>query len=316
MMSKPVFVTGADGFVGRAVCRALVQAGIPVRPGVRVSTGDGACRAYGDLRAQQDFLPYVAGCDAVIHLAGKVHARGGAAADEAGFHSVNVDATGRLAHAAATAGVRRFVFASTLGVHATMSAARLRAQDAISPETPYAQSKWRAEQLLQALHGTRGMETVVIRPPLVYGPQCPGNMARLARLVAKDLPLPFGSVHNLRSFIDVENLAQAFVAAIRAPEAGGRAFLVSDGEDVSLVQTLRFLAEGMGKMARLFPVPPALLQGVAFLAGKGGEMSKLIDSLIIDNEAANIILGFVPSVGVADGLRRTGRSFQTTQPGM
>lgn len=311
----PVFVTGSDGFVGRAVCRALREAGIAVRRGVRVPTGAADEFAYGDLRQTPDFLPLVRGCSAVIHLAAKVHDIGSDADDETIFQSVNVDATVRLAQAAARASVPRFIFASTLGVHAAKTGIGLRPDAEIGPQTPYARSKWLAEEALRVLEKAGQVEAVMIRPPLVYGPHCPGNMARLARLVGKGLPLPFGSVRNARSFIDIENLAQVFLKAARAPGAGGRAFLVSDGEDVSLVETLHFLAEGMGRKAKLFSVSGGILRGAAHLAGKGGEMSKLIDSLTIDNEMAAAALEYVPGVRVAEGLRRTGASFHPAETG-
>lgn len=277
-MSEPVLVTGADGFVGRATCEALERAGFGVRRGVRGPREDAGWVSYGDLESNRAFDPVVSGCRAIIHVAGGVHVTGARAHDEAFFRRTNVDATIALARAARAAGVTRFVFVSTLGVHAPAEAGVVSEASAIGPGTPYAHSKREAEIALRGIEAP-GFEVVSVRPPLVYGPSCPGNMARLARLLDKRVPLPLAAVENRRSLIGVENLAQALLLTVSRPGAAGQDFLVRDGQDVSTPQILRLLAEGLGTTPRLFALPVPFLKAIARIGGRADEIGKLTENL-------------------------------------
>lgn len=308
-----VFVTGADGFIGRRVCERLERKGFAVTRAVRKSAGgsSGLRRvATGDLADCDRLDSLVAGHEAVVHLAGRAHVLHETAADpHAAFQRANVDATARLAQAASAAGVRRFVFISSIGVLGHRSDRPLTEDDPPAPAEPYAASKLRAEQALAEVARATTMEIVVLRPTLVYGPHCPGNMARLARLVARGFPLPLGGVTGKRSLMGVDNLAALIESALTHPAAAGQVFLAADGEDVSLPELIRHLAAGLGVRARLFPFPAGALALAARLLGQGAAFDKLTATLRVDVSKARRLLGWVPEVAVADGLQATGRSF-------
>ncbi len=308
-----VFVTGADGFIGRRVCERLERQGFSVTRAVRRTAGAAAQGGYvatGDLAECRCLEGMLVGHDAVVHLAGRAHVLRETAVDPgAAFQRANVDATARLAQAAVAAGVRRFVFISSIGVLGNRSDRPFTEDDEPAPAEPYAESKLRAEQVLAAIAHNTAMQTVVLRPTLVYGPHCPGNMARLARLVGRGWPLPFASFTHKRSLIGVDNLASLIECAVAHPAAAGQTFLAADGEDISLPEIIRHLAAGLGVAARLFPVPAAALSLAARALGAGGVYAKLTASLRVDASKARLRLGWSPEVAVADGLRATGRSF-------
>lgn len=306
-------MTGADGFIGRHVCERLDRSGFFVTRAVRMLRGDasaGRTLLTGELESCARLEDLVAEHDAVVHLAGRAHVMRETAADpRAAFQRANVEATARLAEAAAAAGVRRFVFISSIGVLGNRSDRPLTERDAPAPAEPYAESKLRAEQALAEIARHASMQTVVLRPTLVYGPHCPGNMARLARLVARGLPLPLANFTSERSLMGVGNLASLIESALTHPAAAGETFLAADGEDVSLPEVIGHLAAGLGVKARLFPFPAHALRLAARLAGLGAAFDKLTASLRVDASKAGRLLGWRPEVPVAEGLRATGRSF-------
>ncbi|MCX7901182.1 MAG: NAD-dependent epimerase/dehydratase family protein [Burkholderiaceae bacterium] len=316
-MPSRVFVTGADGFIGRHLCQRLERRGFAVTRAVRgpvVSAASGRCVATGDLAACEHLVELLARHDAVVHLAGRAHVLKETAPDpRAAFQHANVDATARLARAAVGAGVRRFVFVSTIGVFGNCAEQPLTETHAAAPVDPYAESKLLAERALAKIARPSPMETVVLRPVLVYGPHCPGNLARLARLVARGIPLPVAGFTAKRSLMGVENLCALIEKVVLHPAAAGEMFVAADGEDVSLPELMRYLADGLGVPVRLFPAPARLLALAASLTGQRAAFDKLTKPLRADVTKARALLGWSPEVSVADGLRATGRSFADTE---
>lgn len=291
-----VLVTGATGFVGRAVCAYLLEEGWRVRAAVRNSAAELPAgieaQLAGDI-TQASWEQALQGASAVVHLAAAVH-RGGRH-DEAFYDAVNCRATERLAEAAARAGVRRFVFMSSIKVNgeSTPPERPFRAADEPRPQDAYGRSKWCAERALRRVAQTSRLETAVIRPPLVYGAGVGANFWRLVRLVDARLPLPFGSIRNRRSFIYVGNLAALVGRCLEHPHAAGRTFLASDEEDLSTPELVRRIGAALGFSPRLFPFPLFLLPG------------KLTDSLVVDSEETQAVLGWQPPYTVDEGLART-----------
>ncbi|GAB4468434.1 MAG: NAD-dependent epimerase/dehydratase family protein [Burkholderiaceae bacterium] len=314
MAARPlkVLVTGADGFIGRHLCGRLERRGFAVTRAVRTLSGvsvEGTV-ATGNLEECTRLRDIVAGHDAIVHLAGRAHVLRETAADpRAAFRRANVEPTARLAQAAADAGVRRFVFVSSIGVLGNRADRPLTERDAPMPAEPYAESKLRAEQMLAEIAQRTSMQSVILRPTLVYGPHCPGNMARLARLVARGFPLPLANFTGKRSLMGVDNLAALIETTLTHPAAAGETFLAADGEDISLPELVRHLAAGLGVTARLFPFPAGALSVAAQLVGLGTAFEKLTASLRVDVSKARRVLGWTPEIPIAEGLRATGRSF-------
>ncbi|BBK33341.1 nucleoside-diphosphate-sugar epimerase [Stella humosa] len=297
-----VLVTGAAGFVGRAVVARLMGAGHSVMAAVRnaddAPAGTIAC-PIGDLAGPVDWRPALAGVDAVAHLAARVHVmREGAADPDAAFAAVNVAATRGLAEAAVAAGVRRFVFLSSVKVmgERTTVGRPFRDDDRPAPEDAYGRSKLAAEDLLLAMPG---LEPLILRPPLVYGPGVRANLRALARLARSGLPLPFGRLANRRSLVGVSNLAQAIELGLTHPGAVGRRLLVADWHPTT-AELAAALARAAHRPMRLLPVPVSLLRGAGLLLGRGA-VARLTQPLEVapDGLAG---LGWRPAVPPADEL--------------
>lgn len=292
-----VLVTGASGFVGTAVCAEAVRRGWEVRGAVRSASSplaQGVERwPIGDLR-DAAWQPALQGVDAVIHLAGVAHELHGQNA-EAFYHAVNCAATERLARAAARAGVRRFVFASSIKVNgeSTPPDRPFRATDAPRPAERYARSKWQAEQALAKVAADAGLKVVAVRPPLVYGPGVGANFLRLVRLVDSGMPLPLGSIRNRRSFIFIGNLVDLIVLCATSPAAAGKTLLCSDGEDLGTPELVARIAKSLGRRVRLWPFPSSLLP------------SKLVQSLAIDAGETCRGLQWRHKFSVDEGLAQT-----------
>lgn len=306
--TERVLVTGADGFVGRALCRELGRRGIPFRAAVRRSgyevPAGGEVVRIADLSADTNREEAFRDVSAVIHLAARVHVMREEAADPLGeFRKVNVLGTERLARAAAACGVRRFVFVSSIKVNGetTRGDERFSASDAPAPQDAYGVSKREAEETLWRVAAETGLEIVVVRPPLVYGPGVKGNFASLIVALRRGIPLPLASVRNRRSLIYVRNLADALILCATHPAAAMRTFLVSDGEDLSTADLLRRLGAAMGRPARLLPCPLWLLRRL----GKGARIERLTGSLRVADEPIRRELGWSPPCTVEQGLKAT-----------
>ena len=374
-----ILITGANGFIGRALCNKLIADGYHVRGSVRgaaqmtalPSGVEGAM--VGDIGPETDWSEVLNGIEGIVHLAARVHVMRESSADPlAAFREVNVEGTKCLAIAAANAGVKRFVYISSVKVNgegtgkredggrrretgrkrdqrptsnierptsnekeelatdprrltqtfvrATCSGknshrfAKEKAEgrsdpytemDKPEPQDPYAVSKWEAEQILAEISSATGIEIVIIRPPLVYGPNVRANFLRLLRWVNKGIPLPLGMVDNRRSLVSLDNLVDFLITCIEHPAAAGETFLVSDGEDLSTPALIRRIALSMNIPARLIPVPVCLLRLGGSLLGKKSEVDRLCGSLQVDISKAKSVLGWKPPLSVDEGLAKT-----------
>lgn len=303
-----ILVTGATGFIGQALCSYLVASGCSVRPAVRSSTVPGAAAAVGDIGAAPDWTEAVAGIECVVHLAGWAHvAREGRDA-LAAARRVNVDGTRRLAEAAAAGGVRRLVFLSSVKVNGEATAALPFVEsDPPRPQDAYGITKWEAEQALWRVAAGSPLEIVVVRAPLVYGPGVKGNFLRLADLITRGAPLPLASVRNRRSLLYVGNLLDAIAACLTSPQAAGKTYLVSDGEDVSTPALVQALGGVLGVSACLVPCPVTLLELAAAVFGRRADIGKLTGSLQVDISRIQNDLGWRAPWPFLDGLQETAR---------
>lgn len=312
-MSKTrLLITGAAGFVGSALCDEAVARGCPVRAVVRTGA-QGKCPGceiaeVPDVASDVDWAPLLREVDVVIHLAARVHVMHEKAANPLEeFRRTNLHGTVSLARQAAHAGVRRLVFVSSIKVNGeqTPEGRTFSSSDNAEPQDAYAVSKWEAEQALRQISRETGLEVVIVRPPLIYGPMVRGNFFRLMQLVDMGAPLPFASIRNLRSMLYLGNFVDALLLVAAHPAAAGRTWLLRDGEDISTPDLMRLLAEGMEKKARLFPLPPGLLRGVARLVGQHAVIDRLTGSLRIDDMPIRSELRWVPRFSLRAGIMTT-----------
>ncbi|MBV5338531.1 MAG: SDR family oxidoreductase [Deltaproteobacteria bacterium] len=313
-----MLVTGGTGFVGSAFIKRLLQDNAFVRAAVRreiyeLQKGLDLVQV-GDLTPDIDWQGALSGVDLVVHLAARVHVMHDEAVDPlAEFRRVNVEGTLNLARQAALAGVRRFVFVSSIKVNgeSTVLGKPFSAHDNLDPQDPYGISKYEAERGLLELASETGMEVVIIRPPLVYGPGVKANFASMMSWLDRGIPLPLGAVHNQRSFVAVDNLVDLIVTCLDHPKAANQIFLVSDGEDLSTTELLQRMGRALGKPARLIPVPVGVMQGAANLLGKGAVAQRLFGSLQVDSSKARDLLGWKPVVTVYEALQKTADAFNS-----
>ena len=314
-----ILVTGATGFVGNAVVRRLVEDGTSgeVVAAVRrldMSWPNGVRPIQvGDLLATTDWSAALQGVDALVHCAARVHVMQDTATDpEKTYRQINTLGTLNLANQAAKAGVRRFVFVSSIKVNgeATLPGHPFKADDIPAPSDPYGVSKMEAEQGLRELSERTGMEVVVVRPVLVYGPGVKANFASMMRWLARGVPLPLGHINNARSIVALDNLVDLLITCLKHPAAAGQIFLASDGEDVSTTELLRRTAQAMGKSARLLPVPASWLEFGAALLGKRAVAQRLCSSLQVDIEKNRRLLGWRPPFTLDECLKKTVRRMQ------
>jgi nucleoside-diphosphate-sugar epimerase len=303
-----ILVTGGTGFVGRVTLQRLTAAGHTVRLALRTAQ-PGPLHdtvVVGDLGPATQWQPALAGVDAVVHLAARVHVMRDHSGGAAEFRRTNTEGTLELARAAAAAGARRFVFASTIKVNGEATTGQpFRADDAPHASDPYSQSKLAAEiGLLQI----SGLEPVIIRPPLVHGPGAKGNLARLCRLARMGLPVPFAGIDNRRDLVGVSNLASLIERCVSHPAAAGQVFLVSDGEALSTPELYQTIAAGMGRPARMVKVPVTLLRALASSIGASGEVDRLTQSLELDIAKTRELLAWHPPVSAAAGIAAMARS--------
>lgn len=302
-----IAVTGANGFVGQAVLANLEQRGIAFRPLVRRSAGLRDERVVGDLAGGALSARDLSGVDAVLHLAARTHVMRDLAVDSlAEYRETNVVATGRLLDAASAAGVKRFVFMSSVKAVAERSSPGhpIGPDAAARPEDAYGQSKLEAEALVRTRCEAAGMDWTILRPPLVHGPGAKGNLARLAGLVRRGLPLPLASIRNARSIVSVENLADAAVTSCLSDVAAGQVLHIAD-LTLSTPELVRAVARSEGREARLVPVPAQLLRLAGKITGRGKEVDRLIGSLELETEASMAALHWQPPVDGGRALART-----------
>jgi nucleoside-diphosphate-sugar epimerase len=304
-----VLVTGANGFVGRSLCAEVVSRGMVAR-GITRTSGDLPVGveniALGDIDVNSDWQDVLTGFEIVVHLAARVHVMKEVSFDPLEeFRRVNVQGTLNFACQAAKAGVRRFVFVSSIGVNGAETFHQpFTPEDSVAPHSPYAVSKYEAELGLQAIAAETGMEVVIIRPPLVYGPCAPGNFGSLMRWSKSGVPLPLGAIHNQRSLVSLANLVDLIATCLTHTAAANQIFLVSDGEDVSITELLRRIGQAIGKPARLLPVPASWLKLTAVLVGRPDVVQRLCGSLQVDISKTRKLLGWDPPVSLDEGLRR------------
>lgn len=309
-----ILLTGGAGFIGSALADAICT-GTGHELVLAGRSADGAAAdsrvrsvSVGSLGPATDWRSALQQVEVVIHCAARVHVlREREPRPLDAFREVNVAGTARLARQAAEQGVRRFVFLSSVKVHgeSSLPGSPFRAGDAYAPADAYAISKMEAEQALRALAAESGMELVIIRPPLVYGPGVGANFKAMMDWLGRGVPLPLASIHNRRSLVALDNLVDLVLLCIEHPAAVGKALLVSDGEDLSTPELLRRLGLAMGRPARLLPVPPRWLEAGASLLGREALARRLCGHLQVDIGETCDLLGWSPPVCVDEALRRT-----------
>ena len=307
---KKLLITGANGFIGSELCQTLQNRSIAFIPCVR-RTGEAKQYAVapfenGDLSGEVNWKPALAGCDVVIHLAARVHVMQEGKKDPwPAYRVANVDATMRLAAQAAEQGVGRFVYVSSIKVNGERTFGQpFSADDVPAPEDAYGKSKLEAEHALRAWSERTGVELVIVRPPLVYGPGVKANFARLMHAVKVGLPLPLGAIHNARSMVGLDNLVDFLLLCATHPAAANSTWLVSDNQDVSTSKLIRLIASAMHKPARLLPVPASLLAACASLLGRRPAAGRLLDSLQVDISPALNRLDWKPPFTLEAGIER------------
>lgn len=309
-MSERILLTGASGFLGGALLQVLENLqNVSVTRVCRktIESSEDGWIVLGSFDGNTDFSQALQGVSVVIHAAARAHVMRDEVVDVLGeYRKVNVDATLRLARQAAQAGVRRFIFISSIKVNGeqTLLGRPFTENDAPKPEDAYGISKYEAEQGLLAMARETRMEVVIIRPPLVYGPGVKGNFASMAKWVKAGVPLPFGAIHNRRSLVALDNLVSLIVTCVEHPAAANQIFLVSDGEDLSTSDLLRRLAVASDRPSRLTPVPEKLLLSGLSFVGKRMIAHRLLGSLQVDSAKARNLLEWTPPVTVDEGLKR------------
>lgn len=303
-----ILVTGASGFIGSALVKQLVWCNYQVRATVRTpqKRHDVSYIVVGEIVTETDWMSALEGVDVVVHLAARVHVmRESAQNPLAEFRKVNVEGTRRLVESATLAGVKRFIYISSIGVSGDLSNSPLRENDKTRPHNAYAQSKLEAELVLKDFSKDGKIQIVIIRPPLVYGANAPGNFARLLRLLKTRVPLPFGAIRNRRSFVYVGNLVSLIMKCIDHPAAANEIFFVSDNHDLSTTELLKASADALGVKSRLLPVPQKLIEVSARLLGKPQLASRLCGNLQVDISKAKQLLNWEPPYTVEEGLKKT-----------
>lgn len=312
-----VLVTGANGFIGLALIDELARRKAIVRGAVRHSGSflqDCECVIVGEVNGQTNWHEALVGATEVVHLAARAHITHETAEDSlAAFRAINTEGTLNLARQAAQAGIRRFVFVSTIKVNGEGRDAPYAELDAPAPEDAYAVSKWEAEQALWQVAAETGMEVVMLRPPMVYGPGVKGNFLRLMQALDKRRPLPLGAIQNQRSLIYLGNLVGAICLCLTHSKAAGKAFLVSDGDDVSTPELVRRIAAALGRRPFLLPVPVSWMRWAGRMLGKQAAVDRLLGSLCVDISPLREELDWTPPYSMQAGLEATAQWYRKTK---
>ena len=309
-----ILVTGATGFVGQYLTERLTQDNTDFIACSRrlLALQPNNYIVMPDFNDEAGWHNLLLGCDAVIHLAARVHVIKEKADDAlAEFYKVNVQSTQSLAEAAAKAGVKRFVFVSSIKVNGEFTESQpFSENDTPQPKDAYAISKWQAEKALRKIEKETGMEVVILRPPLIYGAGVKANFASLLKLVDKALPLPFGSINNKRSLIYLGNFVDAIVTCAKHPNAGGQTFLVSDREIVSMSELVKKIAFALNRPSYIFPLPLANMRFFAKMVGKTTSLNRLTQSLVVDSTKIHKALSWQPPFTMEQGLKITADAYR------
>ena len=316
-VKNTVFVTGATGFVGHFLCNRLLALNLGVCGTLLQSENASLLVAEVEpvtvdpLGEDTQWLHALKGVDTIIHLAARVHIMDDPSADPlTEFRKVNAEGTAQLAREAAKAGVKRLVFVSSIKVNGEENSTAYLPDSQTNPSDPYGISKWEAEQALRKIEAETGLEVVIVRPTLVYGPGVKANFLNMMKIINRGFPLPLASISNKRSLIYIGNLVDALATCATHPAAAGQIFLVSDGEDVSTPELIRRTASALGLPARLFPVPSSIIHLAGKLIGKSSAINRLTGSLTIDGSMIRMQLGWKPPFTMEEGLRETARWFK------
>ena len=309
---KKICITGANGFIGKNLCESLKAPNNHIRGFVRTMDLDNNSSetehiSVGDISSKTNWKDHLNGFDCIIHCAGLTHQMS-SIKDINVYNLVNIDGTKRLAEHAVEAGIKRLVFLSSVKVNGEstdqITKQKFSHKDNSNPKDSYAISKLEAEKALWEISSRTGLEMVVVRLPLVYGYGVKGNLARLIKLVKSGIPLPLGLIKNQRSMIGIDNLIDLLIRCIDHPEANGKTFLASDGEDLSTPELIKLIASSMGIKANLFPLPISMLKFLGSVFGKSEEINRLVGSLRIDNSYTKEILNWKPPLSIEEGIRR------------
>jgi nucleoside-diphosphate-sugar epimerase len=314
-----VLVTGAAGFVGRTLCETLSGSGYRVRAALRgdraLMTTSCEMTVIGEIDEATDWSAALAGVDSVVHLAARTHVLGDDPANFDLYFKANDRGTRKLVEASAQAGVRRFVYLSSIKVSGEQTTGRpFVPEDKPAPVDAYARSKWCGEQAVAVAGETGPMEVAIVRSPLVYGAGVRANFLRLMERIDRRWILPLGAIDNRRSLVSVWNLCDLLAVVLRKPEAAGKTWLVSDGQDLSTPELIRHIAHAMDRRARLIPVPPTMLRIFGMLVGRSDEIRRLCGSLVVDISRTCAELGWSPPVTLDDALGRTAAWYFERKP--
>ena len=310
---KNICVTGANGFIGKFLCKVLNSSDRSICGIVRTfNTSMNSSKikyvSVGNMSSKMNWGEHLNGFNCIIHCAGKVHVMNEKKGSDE-YHLINTELTKNLAEQAVSSGVKRFIFLSTIkvngeSIYRTNTKQRFSHKNISNPQDPYAISKLEAEKALWEISSRTGLEVVVVRLPLVYGYGVKGNLARLIKFVKSGIPLPLSLVKNQRSMIGIDNLVDLLIRCIDHPEATGKTFLASDGEDLSTPELIKLIALSMGRKAKLFPLPIFMLKFLSSVLGRSEEINRLVGSLRIDNSYTKQILNWDPPLSVEEGIRR------------
>jgi nucleoside-diphosphate-sugar epimerase len=315
--NRRVLVTGANGFIGRKVCAELPQFGFRALAVVRKPDQVSQVEAVeylglGNIDEHTDWMAALAGVDCIVHLAARVHVMEDTSQDPlAEYRRVNVAQTMNLARQAAVAGVRRLVYISSIKVNgeATPVGQPFTAEDEPNPQDPYGVSKLEAEQALLKLADETGLEIVIIRPPLVYGPGVKANFLAMMRVVARGVPLPFGALDNYRSLVGIDNLASMIITCLCHPAAANQIFLVSDGDDMTVAALLRKIAGYLESPMVLIPIHKWVIKAISYLIGKEQYANRILGNLRVDITKSQVLLDWLPPKSVDAGLEEVSTEF-------